>query len=472
MAGIGFQLRRLQQSETISAIVASAGHAAMIAAGPWLFSILSLAAITLAGEPVAGAGVMADFRAIVIYAFGISLAFSAPVVMVTTRLIGDALWRRAPEQIRPLALGAMLAALGPVALALAVCLAWFRLTPSIGLALAAMTFVVSEIWIAIAFCGAVRDYRGVTWSFAAGLLVSTAATIVLAVLGHRSAGLAWGFIAGLVVTLFGLTSRVFATFPHAIAAPFDGLRAVADGLVRYWPIALGALNGTIAIWIDKWIFWGAELGEAVSSGLRHAPRYDSSMFIASLLLIPGLAAFIKNLETGFFERYQQYFATIGSHGTLGQIEAARARLARYTLESLSLITVSLAGMAGILLLTAPIIIEIFGLQFRQIAVLRYGALGAVFQFIFIAASSLLLFFDRRQHYLALQAVYLGLCALGAVVSIRLGEEYIGVGYFAANLLAALVAYRIADQTFAALNYLTFIGNNPSIQTGLRRAGAR
>jgi uncharacterized membrane protein len=48
------------------------------------------------------------------------------------------------------------------------------------------------------------------------------------------------------------------------------------------------------------------------------------------------------------------------------------------------------------------------------------------------------------------------------LTLRLGEEYQGVGYFAACLIAAFVAYRLADRTFADLNYLTFIGNNPSV----------
>ena len=47
MAGIGFELRKLSRQETLSSVVAAAGHAAVIAAGPWLFTIFALATITL-----------------------------------------------------------------------------------------------------------------------------------------------------------------------------------------------------------------------------------------------------------------------------------------------------------------------------------------------------------------------------------------------------------------------------------------
>ena len=59
MAGIGFQLRKLARQETISSVVAAAGHAAVIAAGPWLFTIFALATITLLTEEIAGRATVA-----------------------------------------------------------------------------------------------------------------------------------------------------------------------------------------------------------------------------------------------------------------------------------------------------------------------------------------------------------------------------------------------------------------------------
>jgi polysaccharide biosynthesis protein PelG len=463
MAGIGFQLRRLAREDSISSIVASAGHAAMIAAGPWLFTILAISAITIATDQIVDRNELATFRAIVIYAFALSIVLSAPVTMVATRLVGDALWLKQPGRVRALFLSALWMVSIPNLLGLAVVQVIFRL-PAVDFAvLTSMTMVVAGIWVAIAFCGAVRDYKGVTVSFLVGLVIALAGAVGMALLGGRTIAVAVAFTAGLTAVFFGLTSRVFATFPHPVLNPGRAFAAMRDGLSTYWALSLGALLGTAAIWVDKMVFWFSPVGEQVSNGLRHAPIYDSSMFIASLLLVPALSSFVVSLETGFFERYQQYFATIASHGTLDQIEEARQRLARYTMDNLILITVSLVGGAAIVLLTAPIIVEVVGLQFRQIAILRYGALGTVFQFMFIAASAILLFFDRRWLYLSVQAMYFVLNLLFAVVSLLLGEDFYGVGFFAAAILAAAVAVMAGDRTFVRLNFLTFIGNNPSIR---------
>jgi polysaccharide biosynthesis protein PelG len=462
MAGIGFELRRLSRQDTISSAVASAGHAAVIAAGPWLFTIFALASITLATDQIAGLAVLSNFRAIVIYAFALSLVFSAPATIVATRLVGDALWLKQPERVRSLLLGAYVVTLLPVLVGLGFLLLAIRSSLPVGLVLSAGTLLVSLIWIALAFCGAIRDYTGVTLSFLVGLGVSLFATVAVAIFGYSEVGMAWGFISGLTVTLFGLTSRVFDTFPHPVVRPQDGIRSIVTGMGTFAPLVAGAVAGTAGVWIDKWVFWLSPVGERLGSGLLHAPLYDSTMFIASLGIIPSLSSFVMNLETGFFERYQNYYGTISGNGTLRQIEDARQRLARYTLDNLALIAVSQAALTAIIVLTAPIIINGLGLQYRQIAILRYGTLGAVFQFIFIAATSMLLFFDRRYLYVLLQALFLVLNGGLTWLSLSLGEDYYGVGYFAASMIGAAVAYRLAERTFAALNYLTFIGNNPSI----------
>ena len=92
MAGIGFQLRRLARQETISSVLAAAGHAAVIAAGPWLFTIFALASIGFIADQITGREILSNFRAIIIYAFATSLVMAAPVTIVATRLVGDALW--------------------------------------------------------------------------------------------------------------------------------------------------------------------------------------------------------------------------------------------------------------------------------------------------------------------------------------------------------------------------------------------
>lgn len=462
MAGIGFELRKLAGLDSISSVAAAAGHAAIIAAGPWLFTIFSLAAITMLTQQAIGFEALSTFRTIVIYAFAISLVATAPVTIVATRLVSDTLWTKKPERVRELLFAAYILALASTVLGLALVIVLLRPDPKLAVVLSAMTASVALIWVTLAFCGAIRDYAGVTRAFFVGLLIALVATIAAAALGAGPYGMAVGFLAGLNVVQVGLSARVLATFPTVVSRVDNGLRSLTGGLLRYWHLAAGALAGTMGVWVDKWIFWISSEGEIVGGGLLHSPLYDSAMFISSLAIIPSLAAFVLRLETDFFDRYQQYYATIRSHGTLDQIEDARANLAGHSMDNLTLVTVAQAGICGVLALAAPAIVAELGLQFRQVAILRYGAIGVVFQFVLIACSSMLLFFDRRPLYLGVQVLFLTLVAGMTIVTLELGENYYGIGYFLACLVSGFVAYRIADRTFDNLNFLTFLGNNPAI----------
>ena len=463
MAGIGFALRHLSRQETLSSVVKASGHAAVIAAGPWLFTIFSLATITAFAERLAGHEELATFRASIIYGFATSLVLSAPVTIVATRQLADHLWKRDVGRIRGLLTAAMLMAIGVVSVGVVSLIAYFGVPFSLALPLYATTAVAALIWVALAFCGAVRDYSGITASFIIGLVVSIASATAAAIAGLGAPGMVWGFAGGLAIAFFGLTLRVLATFPAAPkAALIDDARTLLSGFGTYSYLAAGALFGTAGVWIDKWVFWFSSEGESVSGGLVHAPLYDSAMFIASLVIIPALAQFVVKLETEFFEHYQAYYGTIQTHGTIEQIEANRVRLQGGSLESLALITVTQLAVAAMLVLTAPAIVESLNLQFRQIAILRYGALGSVFLFIFIAATSIVVFFDRRRLYCALQMLFCALNFALTALTASWGEDYYGVGFFAAAFISSAVAVVIADRTFENLNYLTFIGNNPSI----------
>lgn len=463
MAGIGFEVRKLSRQESLSSVMAAGGHAAVIAAGPWLFTIASLATISVGVERFVGLDELANFRAIIIYAFATSLVLTAPVTMVATRLVADALWSKQPERVRPLlfaafAVSAVAVCLGVLALTL-----YFRLSANVAIALASSTLTVALIWVALGFCGAVRDYGAVTNAFLLGLLIAVVGAVSAAACGFDASTMVHGFTAGLMVTFLGLTLRIMATFPQPVSDLRAGLSALTAGFTSYRSLALGAALGTAAVWIDKWVFWFSPVGESVTAGLVHAPLYDSAMFIASLVIIPSLASFVAKLETDFFERYQRYYGSIKSHGTIGQIEDARRRLAAHTLDTLVLITIAQVGICAVLIMTAPMLVSSLNLQFRQIAILRYGALAAVFQFIFIASSSFLLFFDRRWMYVWLQALFFGFNLTLAILTVHLGQDYYGVGYFLACFVSSLLAYILATSTFQDLNFLTFIGNNPSIK---------
>ena len=201
--------------------------------------------------------------------------------------------------------------------------------------------------------------------------------------------------------------------------------------------------------------WTGPAGTRHELGFVHAPLYDSAIFTAQLTIIPALALFVTQVETLFYSCYRSYYAAIRDHCTLGQIEARAQSLKRTTFASLGQITLVQTALCLLVVLGTPRIVEISGLFFQQVGVLRLGALGALFQFVFFAATSLLLFFDRHMRFLTLQAVFLILQGSFAIATLDLGVAYYGLGYLGACVISAALALVVLERTIEELTFITF-----------------
>src|SRR5262249_12527788 len=197
-----------------------------------------------------------------------------------------------------------------------------------------------------------------------------------------------------------------ATFPFAVRRPAIALGSLSGAFLHYWPIALGGLLGAVAAWIDKWIVWLSPAGRPIAFGLVHAPLYDSVIFLSYLIAVPAYAAFYLRLETRFITHYRRYYSDILEHATLRQIETNSKRLREETLSAISGILVPQIAICAVAALSAPLLIDLLGMEFRQVGILRFGIVGALFQFLFMTCSSLALYFDRRLVFFFLQIAYL------------------------------------------------------------------
>src|SRR5580700_5876595 len=94
MAGIGFALERLYRSNSFAGRMASFAHASIVAAGPCLLFVLCIWLISATISELEGKATIASFRALIIYSFALSFVVTAPVALVSARLISDQLHDR------------------------------------------------------------------------------------------------------------------------------------------------------------------------------------------------------------------------------------------------------------------------------------------------------------------------------------------------------------------------------------------
>lgn len=445
MAGVGFELKRLAGRRGMLGPVASLGHATVIAAGPWLLTVIALSLIqsrvTLENEWRSG-----SVQALIIYCFCLSLVATAPITAVAIRFASDKVYLKRFEALAPIFLTATLASvLSGLALALVTFSLLLRITASELLLATLSCGIVSAMWPAMAFCGMVRRYGAISRAFILGLAASVALTFAAERLEFSAGIESLAFASGLGFTTILLQATFLGTFAQGAADSADGGRGSQGPQSNYGMVALGALFSALAIWADTWVMWFGPLQVMSREGLATAPFYDSVMFMARISMVPALAFFVVWVETAVFDRVVGYIATIRGTGTLDRIleEAAALRATiRQMLTSVLLVQLVASSALALLAHTA---IEASGLLFQQTGLLRNGAIGALFHVVFLAATTILLFLDRVRAFAALQALFLVLNAgLTLAVTVWMPDAY-GLGYLLAAAIGAIVAVLVLEE---------------------------
>ncbi|HEV8614130.1 MAG TPA: exopolysaccharide Pel transporter PelG [Methylomirabilota bacterium] len=450
MAGLGFRLQRLVADAEAGGWLRAHIYGAVLAAGPWLLSICSVAALAVVGRALVGTIVHDVFAAIVGYTYTVTLITTGLGSMALTRHLADVLYAGDRTSVLPLYRQAIaVTALVHAGLAAVI----YALIPDLGadvkVSAAVLAVAIACTWIATVFTGAAEDYAGVTVAFFAGNAVAVAAALAG---GHRwgAAGYVGGFAAGQVLVFVALTARLETAFADG---PASSAR-LASVFRRYPDLALaGALYG-LALAVDRMLFWMSSEGIRVVGWFRHSP-YDAPMFLAYLSVVPSLAVFLLSVETEFYRSYRRYYGAATQHGTLAQVVAARVEIGRALHDGLARVLMVQAPVTLAAVTLAPVVGEAFAFEPLQVSMLRTLLVGAVPHVLTLFGVVLLLYFDRRRQALLAIAAFGAINAAGTAITLVLGPAWYGLGFAGAALASCLLTQRFLAQTLDDLEYLTF-----------------
>ena len=347
MAGIGFELRKVVGKGGIGSFFQMAMSGAMIVAGPWILSIITITLIqTLLNR--AAAGGLELFMGVVIYCYAFSLFLFGGFHYLFTRRMSDLLYLKKEGE----AFGYVLRLCIPVglisaAIALPAALHLSLDIPSAALfrASAVLLFVtVNILWIIMLFVSVLKWYIKIMFVYTAGL-VSSLLLISLLSGPFGLTGALLGFSLGhlMIVLLLMLLSRV-AYKPERPAPPHDitaskaaGPAAAVSNVFRYAARHRHLFGAGVfyyaGIWIDKLIYWAA-YGENVSGTfIRLFAEYDIPVYLANLTMIPGLVFFVVYSETEFYTSLKRFLLNLG-YSRYSEILRAKQKLAGTAAESL------------------------------------------------------------------------------------------------------------------------------------------
>ncbi len=433
-------------------------HSALASSGPWLFTVIALGGIAVIGGQFTNRQELYDFRSIIIYNFAFSLTMSGPVFMIATRYLADSIYNKDASVAPGLLFGAIFflyATQLPVVTAFY--FLYFNAPPVLAISAIANFMLITTIWMISIFLTALKDYKAITLAFFTGLMLAIASAIMLSG-KFGSTGILNGFSIGLAYIMASLVARILAEYPYPIKQPF----AFLSYFRKYWEIALGGLIFNIAVWADKWIMWFAPGSEKLSTNLRLYPEYDSAMFLAYLTIIPSMASFIFSVETRFYEHYLKFYDDIQQKATLQKIEENMRGIIGSILSSARDIIILQGSISITVILLAPHIFGVLGVDYGQIGMFRYGVLGAFFQVLTIFLMILLSYFDNRMGTLKIQILFLLTNCIFTVYYIQYGIGSYGYGYYLASMVTFIYAAIVVARHVNRLVYHTFITGNSSV----------
>jgi uncharacterized membrane protein len=453
MAGIGFELRRLLQKDTLGGKLQAFAFSAIIGSGPWILSIMAILAIGLLNaSPQAPALMVSAFQISITYLMAGSLILSSLLQLVFTRFIADRLYEKRDSAILGNVLGALLLTFGVSGVvAVGVAAVWLGGSLLYRLCMVAGFVVLCGVWIAVIFASAIKAYRRILVVFLIGYSVTVGAAYGLRALGGD--GLLLGFVIGQATLLFLLLALVVRDYPGEQLLSFEFLQREQIYLSLVWT----GLFYNLGVWVDKFLFWAhPQTGVNVLGLLRAAPAYDLSMFLSYLSLIPGMAVFLIRMETDFSEKCALFYATIQSGGTLAQIQEARNELVDSLYSGMRAVMKMQGAVTLVLIIASHDLLAWLGITGVAPALFNIHLLGVGAQLLFLSILNVFYYLDQRQSAFTVCLVFLLGNTLLTWATLQWGPDFYGCGFTAAVWLTCGVSLLILSRKLDALVYETFM----------------
>jgi len=391
-------------------------EALIVAAGPWVLAVVTLALIGRAAERWLIPETLEDVRLAVVYAFMIAPMVAAPLGIIAARLITTT---SEPTNNAPAVAALMLVTCGIAGLigqAFAA-MAVFALSlsnPELALAFVVLTSSSAMMWTAFIIMNACRLRPHLVLSFAAGMGLALTLCHFSIQVSVSGALLVWGFTAGIALS-FALCLAPFRMMDLSPALMRQTVVDLWKAACVTWPLALGALLAMVGIWADKWLAWTGPNGLVSAAGFLHSPTYDSALFLAHLSAVPGLAALTIHFENPARRAMAKFQNILTNGASLQAAEQAGEVLAAKLWSGVHRTLLAQLALSGLLLLLAPTIAAVAGLRLDQFLILRTALIGSLLHILFLSTSAVLILCNRKPAFLVLQLLFLITNVSGTVI---------------------------------------------------------
>jgi uncharacterized membrane protein len=458
MSGINIAIERMTRQRSLSTVAVAYVYAALLVAGPWIFTILGIVGLSSTGC-TAACDQLTLFRSIVIYNSLFSLVVTSPLAFFSGRTISDDLYVGKTRSLF-FVFTLSLSLFSLIVLVTVVPFYLVAATLSGPARFVAMqnAFLIGTSWLLIPFLGVIKAHRAMLIAFGA----NASLMIVLGfVLSDPSATVLLGvFNASFAITDVILIGTLVWRFGTAIEPDWTLLSFPP----RKWELPMAGLAYAVGIWADKVVMWyGAPSGGLVVGGvLRTVPAYDTAMFWAQLASIPVIAVAFVHMETRLSRLFGRFYGRLDQQASLRELAVVMRDLRTCVISSVVTLFVALAIVATMTILISFVFMTELGLRPSYMSILRIALWAMAFHTSSMFCFVFLLYFDLRRPALLITAVYAVLNPVLTLMILPLGQAFHGYGSMIAAAATFILAFSVLLRELPWLHYHAFITNNTSL----------
>ena len=436
--------------------------ATIVTVGPWVVSVVALAAISMTMTPVLGREAIEDLRLAVVYAFGLSLFVTAPIATVSARLIRSAVDEdqgRLVVELYVVCLVLAAAATQVVAVVIASLLGGMRL--ELAVAFVTLSVSASLLWTGFAVMSALREMWRLIRDFTLGMLIATGCGMFSARGTPSVEIILWCFSIGMLVAHFLMSAYLIRATELHLPELSKAARRIAREVRGQILLFAGVMLAVVGLWIDKLVFWLGPDGMSSLSSFLHYSTYDSAMFFAHLSIVPTFAAIFLLNERVAEPRISAFWQLLRARPTYSAMAAAADTLSNDISVSIFRIAfIQVTFTALFVLLSAHLIVS-FSMEMRQLELMRIGLIAALLQALFFANCFVVMLCNRTRAFFELQLIF---CATNLVAGI-LAYAWFGIsayGVFVASLASFSVSAFIGYRTLKGFLFSVFVQDNTAL----------
>ena len=454
MAGISFELKRTLKDKRITSILLAFSYSTALSAGQWIISIISIfVSGIIAYHLVPDKMVVRQYQVCITYITAISLILTGPFQLLFTRYIADRIFEKEYFRVLPNFTGVLILNSG-IGFLVALILSTLTLNKegNFFIVLFSFTFsLVCGLWMANVMLSSLKSYKYIFLSFLIGFGTVVALTPLFSRFGLD--GLMFSFFTGVSIIFLMLFGYIFYTYPSEKLIEFDFLNRKKV----YLSLALSGFLYNLGIWADKFVFWFyPSTSEAVIGPFRGSIVYDIPIFLAYLVIAPGMGAFFLKLEGEFADYYDRYYRAVREGETLRRIYEIGYEMVQ-SVRSLILDVFRIQAIAIIIaFLLEKTIFKLFSLSPLYIPLFNVMTIGTFLQLLFMVIVSVLFYFDLRIYALYSIAFFAVSNLVLSVFTLWLGPYFFGYGFAASLLLSNVLGITLLRRFLYELHYRTFM----------------